>query len=604
MHSKKVFSLAGRIGCILALSLSVACSIPTASPQDEIGNASDSNTNDSTQVAGVSGIVFSGRSIDGRLVPPTTPVNVKILNRDDEEVTSTTTDNLGRFFINDIPATEEGSTYTIQVGNLFDEQRVFFPGRILNLSSIESNSLKDGSQEEVTISATLLNSSKQPLSNVTVQDKDFIFRQTTTDSSGQFTLEVVSDEVQLILSESQPPIPIAVSEIQQNQILTVETDNIRTISGTVIDSTNSNLPLGNVKLKVRGRGVSTTTNEDGSFALNGAPAGPFILEAEAENGYSPLSLQIPPAEFDSNQRPLNLQQNLELRPIGSVLINFSVEDAPGFDRLPCSPTNVGFNCRRYDVNNGEPAVFYHNAFGTLNPLTTTITVEGTGIQQEVTYPASQLIPVRGTDELGDLVTIDEAIRTPNVVFSVRLDDVPGGKQNITIAMTGMQTQKSIPVYIPSNDIISTERITLYRVRPVNSFGDVSGFLKGLDPNVPGNVKIGYLDLGEDLSYEPSLGDETAGTPPGPFDLITRVQESLNSNRAVLVDKNTGKYYLKNVPTGTRVALAAAVVDENGEISDCYIPNTSVLLNVRAGEVNFAPDVTMALRPNEEGCTAN
>ena len=45
-------------------------------------------------------------------------------------------------------------------------------------------------------------------------------------------------------------------------------------------------------------------------------------------------------------------------------------------------------------------------------------------------------------------------------------------------------------------------------------------------------------------------------------------------------------------------LAAASVDEDGVLSDCYIPNASVLLNVRAGQINLAPDLTLTKRPNE------
>lgn len=540
------------------------------------------------QHAGITGIVYTGRSLDGRLVPPTTPIKVQIMEQD-EEILSVFTDNLGRFFIGDIPTSPEGKEYSIKVGGIYDELKTLFPGRILNLSSIQASTQNNSTQAASLISGTLLGSDGSPLSNVKVQDKEFSFRSTTTNDAGEFTLEVVSDEIEVIVNESQPPVPISVDEIQKNQLLKVEVGNVRSISGIVIDGTNSNIPLKGVKLRVQSRSTSTTSTTDGNFVLNGAPIGPFILEAQPIEGYAPFSIQIPPATFDTNKKPKDLVQNVAMRPIGSILVNFHAEDAPFFDRLPaCDP----FNCRYYDLNpqDGTPEAYYHNSLGTRNDRQANITVEGTDITQQVIYPKAELLTLKGTDLLGEVVTITEAVTAPNYVVSVLLDDIPGGKQNITISMTGMQTQKSIPIYVPPKDTISSDLITLYYVQQINALGDVKGFIKGIDPDLDGDIRIGYIDLTDNLAYEPRLNDRTDP------ELLGLIQSAITSPRSTLVNKETGEYYLKNVPTGTRVMLAAGTVDESGELSGCYVPNTAVLLNVRAGEINLAPDVTVTKRP--------
>jgi hypothetical protein len=122
---------------------------------------------------------------------------------------------------------------------------------------------------------------------------------------------------------------------------------------------------------------------------------------------------------------------------------------------------------------------------------------------------------------------------------------------------------------------------------------VKGVIKGIDPNLEGEIRIVYLDVKEDFEYEPILGDRT--NP----DLLSRIRASISSAYSV-VDKNNGNYYLRNVPTGSRVMLAVAMVNSDGELSDCYIPNTSVLLNVSPGQINLAPDLTLVRRPAFSG----
>ena len=599
MISLRHLSLAGLACTVLAATIPMGCTPVTTTPTQSAGVLSTSSTSASTTTANgaaITGIVFTGRSLDGRLVPPPDPVTIQVLDKG-KEVASVQSDALGRFYLSGIPAPKEGKIYTIKIADAIAQDERLFPGRVMNLSAVQLQDIAN-QQSIKTVSGTLLAPGGQPLANVEVRDKENPFRKTTTNSSGQFTLGVLSKVIEILADPAQPPVSIEVEALADKPVLTIDTNSVRTVTGVVMDSTNSNLPLADVKIRVDDSEVSTRSDKDGKFTLNGAPVGPFLLRAESSKGYADFSVQVPPATFE-NESPVAFTQNVAMQPVGSVLINFHAVDAP---RLPvangttfagappdyCTP----ISCTIQDVRpkDGVQEVYYTNSFGILQPLKAIVQIEGTSLSEEVAYPATSVIDLTGTDIFGEAVTIPKAITEPNSIVSVKLDNVPGGRQCITISMTGFQTQKSIPIYIPPNDTISTELITLYSVQEVSSLGDVKGILKGLDPAVPGKMRIGYLDVTESLSYLPTEGERI--NP----DLLDRIEEAVTSSRSAEVNTTTGEYYLMNVPTGTRIMLAAALVDEDGNLSDCYIPNTSVLLNVRAGQVNLAPDLLMQRRP--------
>lgn len=630
MKSFKQLSVSAVACLVLASTLPMGCQAPTT--QTPTSNPSSSVTTTSGSTAAVSGVVYKDYGTDGRLVPPDTAATVQVLD-DGKEVASVKTDLLGRFYIGNIPAPKEGKNYVIKVANLYEEAKTLFPGRVLNLSSIKTLAQTNTQQAQQLqrVTGILVNKDNQPLANVEVRDKTSPFRKTTTDATGRFTLEILGQDIEVL--NGLVPIVIAASEFQTRSTVQVDTTNIRTITGKIIDKTNSNVILSNVRVKVQSSSVSARSDDAGNFSLSGAPVAPFILEVESPKGYAPFSVEIPPAIFDAGtQRPQNYTQNLSLQPVGSIQINFVAETAPGFDRLPpvrnpdyTASSNVEtppqicgsyINCDMFPLTgpNAPPRPIYNNTLAVLNELTAFVSVEGSGVTQQIAYPPAPFQIVYGSDPAtGEPVKVDDQYYAGNVVMSVKLDDIPGGRQSVTISMTGFQTQKSIPVYVPPNDTISTELITLYRVEPISSFGDVKGVIRGTKP-LPGGkeLRIVYLDVKEDLNYEPILGD---ATDP---ELLERIQEALDSDRSETATENnkgpdgrTGtaddtfmyhEYYLKNVPTGSRIMLAAAVVDDDGELSDCYIPNTSVLLNVRASQINLAPDLELTLRPTESNCS--
>jgi hypothetical protein len=597
MKSLKPLSLFGLAGLVLATTLSVSCQSTT--PVTGTGQTTTQTAAVPDGKSALSGVLYSGVAEDGRFVPPPAPVKIQVMERNNKEVVSVFTDAMGRFYIKDIPASKEGTTYTIKADAYFDQQKTFFSGRVLDLSSIPA--LASASLQQVrTVTGTLLNPQDQPLANVEVRDKSATFRSVRTDAAGRFSLEVIGQELELLV-ENSLPISVAVSQFETDPTFTVDTNSVRTITGIIKDSTNSNIFLGNTKVSVQSSGVSTFTDANGKYTLTGAPIGPFILSVDAPDGYADFNVQIPPATFDGNQRPNSIEQNIAIQPVGSIVINFTAESAPYFDRLPPrAATAEGqfcasyLNCFEFYLTiDGRPVAEYNNTLAVREPLQAFVTVEGTNITQAITYPPAPFRVIYGVDEDGQPVRVADRAYDFNVVSSIKLDNVPGGQQNITVSMSGFQTQKSIPIYVPPGDTISTEQIRLFRVEPIGAFGDVKGVIKGIDPNLEGEIRIVYLDVKEDFEYEPILGDRT--NP----DLLSRIRASISSAYSV-VDKNNGNYYLRNVPTGSRVMLAVAMVNSDGELSDCYIPNTSVLLNVSPGQINLAPDLTLVRRPAFSG----
>lgn len=567
--------------------------------------------------ASLTGILYTGSSDErGRFSPPEERYTIEILGDDNKAILTTESDLNGRFYIGGIPATPSGKAYTVKIGNDLEVEKSFFPGRVLDLASVKVSNLQD---QLVRVSGILLTTSGQPLANTDVRDKTATFRSTRTDSTGRFSLEVKGKELEIL--NGLAPISISVEEVKKTGTIRIDTTNIRSVTGRVLDKTNSNLLLSEVKIKVQGRSVSTLSKKDGTFVLNGAPVDPFIMEVEAPKGYAKMAIDVPPAVFE-NQKPLNISRDLLMQPIGSIQINFTAETSPDFVRLPTvirsgqEVCGSYLNCLMFDLTGPgrPPRPEYTNNLAVRNILDATVTVEGTGIVQKIKYPPAPFRILYGADQrTGDPVKVADLAVAANVVYSVTLDNIPGGKQSITVSMTGFQTQKSLPIYVPSNDIISTELITMYRVEPISSFGDVKGIIKGTQPLPAGKeLRLVYLDVKEDLDYEPILGDETDP------DLLEAIEDGIQSGHSVLAKENnagpdgqTGtsddkfnyhEYHLKNVPSGTRIMLAAVIVDDDNTLSDCYIPSTSVLLNVRPGQINLAPDLELTARPDETGCS--
>ncbi len=603
------------VGFIIAMTLPLAACQTAQTGITTAGTTAQSVTSDTE--GSLTGVVYIGTATDGRLVPPKEPIAVEVLNNENKVLTSVQTDEFGRFFLRNLKVAPEnkisGEEVSIRIQRAdFTRSIKLFPGRVVNLSAVRmvTDSPK---QQTKSVTGILLGPDQSPLGNITVRDKEFTFRTTTTDAAGRFLLDVVGEELEVITSQSVPPFSVAVAEFQKKQIVTIDTNNVRTVKGIVQDSTNSNVFLSKVRMKVAGTSVSSITNIKGEYTLNGAPVGPFTLEAEAIDGYTGSTIQISPANI-TNGKPDAVTQNVFLRPVGSVQVNFRVEDAPSFNEPDSNPVIgpvgcvIGFNCRQYDLN-GDTTLenVYHNGLGVLKTdgkggsLDTLINVEGTEISERVQYPFAPELSLKGTDAAGEVKVFPDAVIGPNIVQSVVLNNVPGGKQNITISMTGMQTQKSISVFVPPKDTISTDLIILFRARPVFGVGDVKGRLKVIDEKGVdvsnkinfNNIKIAYIDIPDALAIVNK--NDIGGLERTP-DLLRETRDALvSSDRSTRLTDNN--FYLKNVSTGSRVMIVAGLLTDTDQVlADCFVPNAATLLNVRPGVVNYAPDLTMTLRP--------
>lgn len=586
--------LPGLAFLLIASSLPVSCQNPTGT-----GTVAPTvNGAVADKQSALSGLVYSGRNAAGNYLPPTGGKTFKVRVLDgSNEVASGNTDQAGRFYISNIPVPETGKEYEVKIDsvNLAKSRYNFLPGRIVNLSAVEATATGN-TEDPQTISGTLLTPQRTPLANVKVRDKTFIFNETTTDAQGKFSLNVAGEEIE-VLANPSAPVTIARSDIQGQELI-VDPNNVRTVKGVIKDAANSNLPLAGIKVQIQGQNISAISDKSGNYTLNGAPVGAFTLDVVNPDGYTARSFQIPPAA----QAGSSFTQNIDLQPVGSILVNFQAENAPSIAEIGC---RYGFNCNAFDLNPQDRALtpnedVYDNSLGTVVDNTATITIEGSTISRQVTYPAALKVTLRGTSVDGDPLELADAVTASNFVIGVLIPDIPGGKQSITISMPGFQTQKSIPVFVPSRDTISTELITLYRVQRASSVGDVQGFIRLKDTSgnalnfnqLPAgtSVRIGYLDVTEAQSYIPRDGEKADPV------LIDSIQDAVKNPRSASVDAS-GKYYLKNVPTGSRISLVAALTDADGNITDCFLPNVSVLLNVRASQINPAPDLDLTRRPD-------
>jgi hypothetical protein len=164
-------------------------------------------------------------------------------------------------------------------------------------------------------------------------------------------------------------------------------------------------------------------------------------------------------------------------------------------------------------------------------------------------------------------------------------------------MTGMQTQKSISVFVPPKDTISTDLIILFRARPVFGVGDVKGKLKiidekGIDVSSKinfNNIKIAYIDVPDDLAIVNK--NDIGGLERTP-DLLRETRAALGStDRSYRLTDSS--FYLKNVSTGSRVMIVAGLLNDNDQVlADCFVPNAATLLNVRPGVVVAAKSLAV------------
>lgn len=522
---------------------------------------------------------------------PAKDVVVKVRDQSGRELQSIKTNANGQFFVDKLPVTTATSKLDLLVASEAPQKIDIVAGRVTDFGEVRltNTATSQSLTNKQTVTGIFIRPDTAPLGGAEIRDKKFPEIRTTTDGQGAFTLETLGDELEVILAGQTRTVTIA--DVLARGTVQLDISNTsRVLLGTIKDSSNSNLNIAGAKVKIVGSSLATLTAADGSFKLFGAPISSFTFEVEDMLGYKGGVFSVSPGASGTE-----IVRNETMEPVGNLRINLQLENAPISQQPLDNPTGcvAGYNCSKFDVslNNqiDEPQEnFYDNSLATLTPLSGTIEVQGTGIKQKFEYPATPKRDILATTGVSS-VKIGE-VYLHNFIVSVPLDNVPGGRRNVTISLTGSEIQKSISVYIPAQDTVSTELIIINRARPVAGLGDMKGKVLGVDDKDLANVRINFMDVGIPLTYIPSFEGRQA--------FLARVETALLGADASSLDSQKN-YLLRNVPTGTRAAVVG-VLDSSNKLSPCYIPNTSIAINVVSGISTFVPEVTLSKR-NLAGC---
>ena len=219
-----------------------------------------------------------------------------------------------------------------------------------------------------------------------------------------------------------------------------------------------------------------------------------------------------------------------------------------------------------------------------------IQFEGTDIKVPFTYPPT---PTRDVTIFSGFDKKTLSVDAANERLSVPIEDVPGGEYTVSIAMDHHETQKGLRLVIPSNDITSTELIQMRIAKAVSSVGDIRGkvIIKDLAGNtqpLPAGTRVAVVSAFDEVItqqrlekiFNPGLSEQDA------------IQNQETYGRATV--NPDGTYTLNNIPSGTRI-IVAAVFNASGGLDTSLIPNTYVLVNVVSGLSTFASDMVLIKR---------
>lgn len=546
----------------------------------------------------ISGLVLKVETLQTSVTSPATvrtvpakDVVIKIKEQGGRELQTVKTNAQGQFFLDKLPPTTQTNKLDLLVASEAPQKIDVIVGRVTDVGAISltNTATTQALTNKQTVTGLLIRPDTSALANAEVRDKKFPEIRTTTDNQGSFTLETLSEEIEVILAGQTRTVTVA--DVLARGTIQLDISNTsRILLGMVSDSSNSNILIGGAKVKIVGSNQSTLTADDGSFKLFGAPISAFTFEVEDKAGYKGGVFSIAPGQSGTEVR-----KDVTMLPVGNLRVNMQLENVPTFNLPLDKPSGcvVNYNCSKYDVslNNqiDEPQEnFYDNSLGTLTGLSGTIEIQGTGIKKDFSYPAAPKRDILATTGVNS-VKIGEVILA-NPIVSITLDNVPGGRRNITVSLEGTEVQKSLSVFIPAQDTISTELITINRSRAISGLGDLKGKILGVDAKDLANVRVTFMDVGTPLLYIPSSEVRQ--------DFLTRVETALLGTDASSLDSQN-MFLLRNAPTGSR-SVVAGVVDSTNKLSPCYIPNTSVPLNVVPGTATFVPEITLSKR-NISGC---
>lgn len=525
-------------------------------------------------------------------------------------------------------------TISISSGNdSFDTTSKIEAGKVTSVPTITLGSLnKSTIKTGVNIKGRVLRPDGTPVANANVADvtQNAATTSTKTNALGEFILQVNSFSKPKNLEASLDSLSTSLTVTPDNteDVVISLVANSRVVKGVLLDSINKK-PIANMTVKSVESNSSTSTNDKGEFVLRGVSTNFGTLEFGPLNGYVLTQSSI--QKSTTNETVLG---NLEVRPLGNVLINIIADNYPDPINFPSSerdliptPGNTsptGFNrtvdsvsaVNLFCAQGASPPVYYiSNPFYYERSIRGTVQIEGTDIVQQFEYPATAILNPKPKCVSGTGLTstsYEITVFLNNYQLSIPVNNLPGGEYTVSVTLEFHETQKGIRVVIPSKDTISTELIQMRRVKRILSVGDVIGRVVIKDQNGnnlannPG-VKVralalkGEVDLRDQVLLKrlfsapqaeitTTTGNTEVANLLGSVSSYGDVDLSATSNNSL----QSGQYVLKNVPTGTRV-IVAGVIDANGNLISDYLISSYSSLNVVSSTVNQAPDSIITKR---------
>jgi hypothetical protein len=521
---------------------------------------------------------------------------IRVLDKNNNQVATGKTTANGQYLLSGIPAGDV--TVIINTAQNSEQANVtIYPGRVAEVPRLELTKAASNVAPQA-VTGRIVDVSGNPVADATVTDVTggTTNAQTTTNANGEFSLSITGLDKARSLEVSKGSL-ITTTTVTQDKLANLSVTliaNARSISGTVKDAVFSDNALSDVTVKVNGTTISTTTDSQGNFNLRGVPFDRVTLEASGREGYS-ASTQVQDQGRD-NVTGLNLK----MTPYGNLVVHVQPENAPYNNDIGRRENVLNFpgSFKYFDKNGdgqgsdaNDPMTFdageweYDNYKAT-GPATfnANIQIKGTSISQNFEVP-----PANKRQVLSRAGTLMGEVMDPNIIITQTLRGVPGGRQDVSVSLTGHTIQKSVSVVIQPLETVSTDLIVLNRVTQNQTVGDIIGKILGVRDEDMANVRVGFLYDGETIDMTLNAPD-----PKRPNTrTLAEVLAPANPKRVSTPDAS-GRFRLFDVPTGTRLVVAG-VSDGAGGFNSTYIPNTVSLLNVVSGQANQAPDLKLQIR---------
>jgi hypothetical protein len=515
---------------------------------------------------------------------------VRVLDKNNNQVATGKATANGQYLLSGIPA---GDMTVIVNTNQNSEQVsiTIYPGQVSEVPRMELTKAASNAIPQA-VTGKVLDRSGSPISGATVTDLTggTANAQTTTNDKGEFVLTVAGLDKPRNLEVSKDNL-VTTTSVTADKLTNVTVTlipNARSIAGVVKDAVFSDNALSGVTIKVNGTSISTVTDTNGAFSLRGVPFDRVTLEASGRDGYSTSTL------IQDTGRDNVTDATLKMTPFGNIVVHLQAQNSPYEPGISIQQNVQNFpgSFKYFDKNgdgkgsdpndntNFDPGEWvYDNWYAVKNGIKAGIQIKGTSVSQEFDYPPAEKITVlsRGGATMGE-------VWSANIGVTQTLRGVPGGRQDVSISLTGHYVQKSISTVIQPLETVSTDLIVAKRVQENVTIGDIVGKVLGVRAEDMSKVKVGFLANGDQI-------DMTLNAPDPKRPTTRTVKEVLDGG--VTPDAN-GNYRLFNVPTGTRIVVGG-VSDGAGGYNSTYIPNSVSLLNVVEGLANQAPDMNIQSR---------